>query len=1019
MNANLISIGQLDEKGCKIIFENKKCLIKLNETTEIEGVRCQHNNKLYKLKTISRENHEANVVQGTNDKIKNWKIWHNRLGHLGIKNMKLLKAEDIDLEGKNFISEFCESCALGKSTKLPHKSIKKEKIDTERITIHSDLMGPMRKKSIGAKFYVLTYICSPTEYSYTYFLKQKSEQFEKFREFKNTYELLRSKKINELRTDNGNEYLSTEFQNYLKHHGIIHNTSVAYSPQSNGKAERLNRTLVEKARCMIISSNVDLSLWSAAIDTANYLRNRSPSSLLNGMTPYEALYNKKPKIKHLIIFGSDAYPLELTNKRDKFEPTAKSNCIMIGYGNKEGIYWIFDKINRKAFRSRDVKFNEESILKNINAETLDLGDLIESFKGNVEEEEEAEAKKETKIEEEENKDKYVENLEVIFEEENNDDHTSKQQNNEQNAGNLDLDTFDTNFIETQEEVKSKNQKLPYEKQNSKRLRKQTQFYQSGESITSNKKKDENTGVYLSQYNEIEEPNNYKQAINGQASNSWKKAIEEELNSLRENDTWEVTNLPKNKNLIKTKWVFKIKRDNNNQPERFKARLVAKGYDQEIGIDYYETFAPVIKQQSLRLLLAIAINENLIIHHVDISTAFLNGLLDEDVYIEIPEGLKHNYLKNEVFKLKKALYGLKQASRTWNRTLVKYLQELQFKHLKMDTCIFYNNSIIIAVYVDDIVIFGKMLNLITLFKSQLFKKFKSRDLGELKYLLGITIERCEDFIMIHQKNYIEKLINQYKNLNASKPVDIPMQLYKLTIELTDETDELRQLIDPTIYRQAIGSLIYLMTSTRPDISFAVSLLSRFMQKPRELHWRFLKRLLRYIKTTNFCSLVFKKNNKMCMPKLIGLTDSDYAGSLDDRKSTSGYAFNYGECLISWHSSRQKTVSLSSTEAEYIGLTSAVKELIWLNQLLSELNRQVFQLVIYCDNKSAICLAKNPEFHARSKHIDIRHHFIREAKDAHKILIGQISTNEMPANIFTKALPKVKHKKCLQLLGIKTN
>ena len=507
----------------------------------------------------------------------------------------------------------------------------------------------------------------------------------------------------------------------MKHHGIIHNTSVAYSPQSNGKAERLNRTLVEKARCMIISSNVDLSLWSAAIDTANYLRNRSPSSLLNGMTPYEALYNKKPKIKHLIIFGSDAYPLELTNKRDKFEPTAKSNCIMIGYGNKEGIYWIFDKINRKAFRSTDFKFNEESILKNINAETLDLG--------------------ETKIEEEENKDKYVENLEVIFEEENNDDHTSKQQNNEQNADNLDLDTFDTNFIETQEEVKSKN---------SKRLRKQTQFYQSGESITSNKKKDENTGVYLSQYNEIEEPNNYKQAINGQASNSWKKSIEEELNSLRENDTWEVTNLPKNKNLIKTKWVFKIKRDNNNQPERFKARLVEKGYDQEIGIDYYETFAPVIKQQSLRLLLAIAINENLIIHHVDISTAFLNGLLDEDVYIEIPEGLKHNYLKNEVFKLKKALYGLKQASRTWNRTLVKYLQELQFKQLKMDTCIFYNNSIIIAVYVDDIVIFGKMLNLITLFKSQLFKKFKSRDLGELKYLLGITIERCEDFIMIHQK-----------------------------------------------------------------------------------------------------------------------------------------------------------------------------------------------------------------------------------------------------------------------------
>ena len=206
----------------------------------------------------------------------------------------------------------------------------------------------------------------------------------------------------------------------------------------------------------------------------------------------------------------------------------------------------------------------------------------------------------------------------------------------------------------------------------------------------------------------------------------------------------------------------------------------------------------------------------------------------------------------------------------------------------------------------------------------------------------------------------------------------------------------------------------MTETRP---YAVSFLSRFIPEPKKLHWRYLKRLLRYIKTTIEYSLIFTKNSKDEMQKLIGFTDSDFAGSIEDRKSTSGYAFKYDNCLISWHSSRQKTVSLSSTEAEYIALTSAVKELIWLSQLLSELNRCVLQLVIFCDNKSAICLAKNPEFHVRSKHIDIRHHFIREAINNHKILIDHLSTEEMPADIFTKALPRVKHKKWLELLGMK--
>ena len=228
--------------------------------------------------------------------------------------------------------------------------------------------------------------------------------------------------------------------------------------------------------------------------------------------------------------------------------------------------------------------------------------------------------------------------------------------------------------------------------------------------------------------------------------------------------------------------------------------------------------------------------------------------------------------------------------------------------------------------------------------------------------------------------------------------------------------MREKVDITKYREVIGSLIYLMTCTRPDISYSVGLLSRFMQEPKELHWRFLKRLLRYLKTTRDYSLTYYKSNKENR-KLIGYTDSDLASNFEDRKSTSGYLFKYGECLISWKSSKQNIVALSSTEAEYIGLTKAAQETIWLKQTLNELNHKTEQVLIYCDNQSSISLSKNPEFHARSKHIDIRHHFIREMIKEGELKIEYLSKDEMPADLLTKGLPRMKHYKCLDDLNLK--
>jgi hypothetical protein len=476
LSTNLISIGKLAKKGYKILFEDEVCKIKLNDKVIVEGVQSKVNNNLYELKQVN----DQNFLKPVNDKALSaiekdkWKLWHHRLGHLGKENMKKLKAEDTVLD--NLKNEFCQDCALGKSIKLPHKTVEEKRTNT--VIIHSDIAGPMKTESIGKKRYMLTYLCNQTEYSFVYFLRSKNEQFEKFKEFKSQYELQRNLKIQEFRTDNGTEYLSHEFQQYLKDRGIIHNTSVPYCPQSNGKSERLNRTLIDKARCMMIASNVSQNLWTAAVETANYLRNRSPASTLQGNTPYEKLNKCLPKLSHLKIFGCDAYPLDLSRQKSKFEARAKKNCIMIGYGEKDGIYWIYDKENKKIFLSRDVKFDEEPVLNRIEAKYAEFEIKVS------EENEEKEEKND-----QENHD------------ENSDENHDENSENEEKPNVVDINESENENKETKQEKNDENENQGSEepiynendsdsslstKPNQKRIRKQTQKYVPGQYDTQNK-----------------------------------------------------------------------------------------------------------------------------------------------------------------------------------------------------------------------------------------------------------------------------------------------------------------------------------------------------------------------------------------------------------------------------------------------------------------------------------------------------------------------------------------------------
>ena len=407
----------------------------------------------------------------------------------------------------------------------------------------------------------------------------------------------------------------------------------------------------------------------------------------------------------------------------------------------------------------------------------------------------------------------------------------------------------------------------------------------------------------------------------------------ELNSLAQNDVWDLVPLPPGKKTVGSKWVFKKKTGADGKVEHFKARLVAQVFTQRYGDDYDETFCPVVRFESLRAVLALAVKNGLKLHQVDVTTAFLNGSLEEEVYMKQPEGFIEPGSENLVCRLKKSIYGLKQSPHCWNLALDSKLKEIGLSQSSHDPCIYYKNEkgnmLVVCVYVDDIILAGQQEGSIQQVKVALASAFDIKDLGRLNYFLGIKIEQKSDnSIWIGQPAYIEKLLTTHGMQNC-KPVNTPVSIGNKFVKANEEDEPVNQ----RQYQSAVGSLMYLAVSTRPDISYAVSSLARFSCKPTNEHWTALKRLLRYLKGTTNLGILYSNTG---MDKCIGYIDADWAGNQDDRKSTSGYIFLLCGGAISWKSQKQKCVALSTAEAEYIAMSTATQEAIWLRQLIAEIS-----------------------------------------------------------------------------------
>nr|GEV63950.1 retrovirus-related Pol polyprotein from transposon TNT 1-94 [Tanacetum cinerariifolium] len=508
-------------------------------------------------------------------------------------------------------------------------------------------------------------------------------------------------------------------------------------------------------------------------------------------------------------------------------------------------------------------------------------------------------------------------------------------------------------------------------------------------------------VFLSAIDNNDEPKSFKQAAQ---SDNWRKAMKNEIKALERNGTWTLEVLPKGKRAIDSKWVYKIKFKPNGEVEKYKARLVAKGFTQMEGVDYHDTFAPVAKLVTVRTLLTVAVKRDWIIHQLDVNNAFLHGDLNEEIYMKIPQGFSKEG-ETRVCRLRKSLYGLKQASRNWYHKFTTFLLSLNFKQSKADHSLFIyettNTTVIALIYVDDVIITGNCPNKIQEVKKQLDKEFSIKDLGTLKYFLGIEVVKTKDGLVLSQRKYTLDILNDCGKLGC-KPSTFPIEQ-----GLKLDKGEHEATVDASQYRRLIGRLLYLQ-ATRPDITYSVNVLSQFVADPRKSHLEAANRVLRYLKATPGQGILISRSGDLALK---AYCDADWLGCSYTRRSRTGYFLLLGGTPISWKSKKQSVVSRSSEEAEYRAMASTVCEVLWVRWLLSELRIDTSSPTpLFCDNQAARHIANNPVFHERTKHVEMDCYFVRERVDSKEIVPMHISSKLQIDDLLTKSL--IAHQ--LQLL-----
>ncbi|KAM1644665.1 hypothetical protein EV1_006205 [Malus domestica] len=531
-------------------------------------------------------------------------------------------------------------------------------------------------------------------------------------------------------------------------------------------------------------------------------------------------------------------------------------------------------------------------------------------------------------------------------------------------------------------------------------------------------------LYLLGDNETkEDPTDYTEAMSDIDSKRWQEAMKSEMDSMYQNQVWTLVDPPEGIVPVGNKWVFKRKIGVDGNVETYKARLVAKGYRQREGIDYEETFSPVAMIKSIRILLAIAAYHDYEIWQMDVKTAFLNGYLEEELYMTQPEGFVSKFEKPKVCKLQRSIYGLKQASRSWNIRFDTEIKTFGFAQNEDDNCVYQKvvgeAVVFLVLYVDDILLFGNDTAVLSSVKVWLSKTFHMKDLGDASYVLGIKLyrDRSRKLIGLSQSMYIDKVLSRFQMEQSKKgflPVGHGIHLSKSMEPKTPE--EIRQM-SYIPYASAIGSLMYAMICTRPDIAYAVSITSRYQSNPGSEHWTAVKTVLKYLRRTKDTFLVYGGASEL---RVEGYTDADFQSDVDDRSSNSGYVFTLNGGAVSWKSKKQSVIADSTTEAEYVAVAEAGKEAFWMMKFITELGvvpTITSPVTLYCDNNGAIAQAKEPRAHQKNKHIDRRFNIIRRYAAEGKINILKVASADNVADPLTKPMSQIQLDRHMEKMGIR--
>ena len=879
---NLVSVSCLDMYDYS--FEIKNNVISLFLNSNKVGC-CYMSNGLYRLCLSPNDIYvactaEKVVSKRPLPKEQSYALWHKLLGHISKDRVERLIKTNILSALKNDL-ETCVDCCRGKMTKIRKKTVVRSSDLLE--VIHTDISAPYTA-TLCRNFYFITFIDDYSRYGYLYLIKEKAESLDKFKIFRTEVEKQLGKVIKVVRFDGGGEYygkhgdagqLKGPFSKYLEDSGIVAQFTMPGSPEQNGVAERRNRTLMEMVRSMISRTNLLGFLWGEALKTALYILNRVPTKAVP-LTPFELWTGRKPSLNHLKVWGCPA-EVKLYNPTLSKLDSRTTRCYFVSYPEHSKGYRFYNPNGgTRIMESQTAKFLEfDAVEESSCSQTIEDNSTV----GNM-----VSLSPPIQIIVE-NPTHHIEPVEAW-------DPIVETAPDEVHQGSQVQDV--TIATPVRRSTRERRSAIPPD-----------YLVYIGE-------QDYDIGS-------VADPITYVEAVSCPQSELWLDAMRDEIQSMRHNGVWELVELPEGHRPIGCKWVYKTKRDPKGKIEKFKARLVAKGFTQREGVDYEATFSPVSSKDSFRVIMALVAHFDMELHQMDVKTAFLNGDLNEEVYMMQPEGFVANDSGTLVCRLKKSIYGLKQASRQWYLKFHSVVASYGFVENKVDQCIYCKVNgrkfIFLILYVDDILLASSDLGLLYETKRMLSKNFDMKDLGEASFVLGIEIHRNRScgLLGLSQRAYVDRILERF-NMQQCKPGIAPVcKGDKLSLLQCPHSDFEKAQMKNVPYASAPGSIMYAQVCTRPDIAFATGFLGRYQSNPGYDHWVAAKKVMRYLKRTKDYMLIYKHVQDL---QLVGYSDSDFAGCQDEKKSTTGYIFKLAGAAVSWKSEKQKSIASSTMQAELV-------------------------------------------------------------------------------------------------------